>query len=77
MFDRPLDEITEEDFQALIDSKIDTQKIERKTVEYKKCLSPGSSSNGTENAVKLFLTAGSEKADMKEASETGIPVINL
>jgi hypothetical protein len=40
MFNKSLEDVTEEDLQALIDVKTETQKIERKTVEYKQCLSP-------------------------------------
>jgi hypothetical protein len=40
MFNKLLEDVTEEDLQALIAIRSETQKIERKTVEYKKCLSP-------------------------------------
>ncbi|GHP00502.1 hypothetical protein KSF_105490 [Reticulibacter mediterranei] len=50
LFDKPIESITEQDIQALIDTQIDAQKAERKTVEYKQAL-PG----GTDNDKKEFL----------------------
>src|SRR6266702_3810743 len=50
IFHKPLESITEQDIQALIDAQLDAQKAERKTAEYKRAL-PG----GTDDDKKEFL----------------------
>src|SRR5258708_30172620 len=60
MFNKPFEDVTEEDLQALIDLKTETQKIERKTVEYKQCLSPG---HGTSDCSENALTRSNDKIE--------------
>ena len=48
-------------------SRLHTRASSHLTSKHKDRLNPGSSSNGTENVVKLFLTAFSPIADMREA----------
>ncbi len=50
IFYKPIDSITEQDIQELIDTQIDAQKAERKTVEYKQAFP-----SGADNDKKEFL----------------------
>lgn len=76
IFYKPLESITEQDIQALIDTQIDAQKAERKTVEYKQGL-PG----GTDNDKKEFLADVSSFANTAGGNllfgieeQAGIPI---
>jgi Putative DNA-binding domain len=76
IFYKPVDSITEQDIQELIDTQIDAQKAERKTVEYKQAL-PG----GADNDKREFLADVSSFANTAGGNllfgieeQAGIPI---
>lgn len=76
VFHQPLESVTEQDLQALLDSQLDAQKAERKTIEYKRDL-PGR----TDDDKKEFLADVSSFANAAGGNllfgieeQAGIPI---
>src|SRR6266516_873614 len=76
IFYKPIDSITEQDIQELIDTQIDAQKSERKTVEYKQAFPSGADNDKKEFLadVSAFANTAGGNVLFGIAERDGIPV---